>query len=424
MLQNSKINYSDSFVCFLLANLDNKVARLLIKARRHNRYDHNIASLLVTNEYINYLTLRDDGTISFLPKGKQHKTNSEGEWSREGRQNGKPSKIIRKLFTPKALKLFKESDFEMFCVRYQSNADKLKKTFKIHSAVNIPDVYCSNREQGGGGLNNSCMNNDRSYVNFYRYVPGLQIIALYNTDDELCGRSLLWKLDDGTFLMDRVYVSTEHYYQLFLEYAEDNNFIRKVNYKSYDDKMLFTSDNGKTSFHKAYKIKFDIESGDLYPYIDTFSYGEDDFLTNNDETRYTYTYKNTDGSRDGDEDMYECAISGDRLSEDEVTYIDRGEYSDQYVADRYAVRIGRNYWYSDDDAICEVNGEYYEIESGEVTMVNDEWHLSDNCVYCEIDECYYLAEDCVELHDGTNCLRSEAYEVCNNYYHESDVCRA
>lgn len=418
----SYINYSESFSNFLRDNRDNKVARVLLSCHYHTMSGRNAPKLMVTNQAINHITLRTDGTISYLPKGKEHKLNDDGDWAREGRQSGKPSRVIRKLFTPKGLKTIKDADFESFAVQYQSTCDRERKTFSILPASDIPKVYCHNRESGYGSLNKSCMNDDGSYLTFYTHVPKLQIIVLHNAENELAGRALLWELEDGTKFMDRVYTTQDMYYPMFIDFAQENGFIRKVHYKSYDDKTEITLDNGKTSINKTMYIRFDVPSGISYPYIDTFTYGSDRGLTN-DSSGEEYSYNNTNGIRNGDNNVY-CEVTNEYIHEDDSVYIDRGDYADQTVHSDYAVRIG-HYWYCNEGSdVVEVGNTWYKTDSDEIVNIDGEWYPSEDCVYCDIDSCDYLLEDCVQLHDGEWCLSSDAYKVCDEYYHENDVSRA
>ena len=54
------------------------------------------------NDSIRMLSIREVGfEISFLPKGKDYKMTSNGNWSTENRQSGKPTRLLRKLLVSK-----------------------------------------------------------------------------------------------------------------------------------------------------------------------------------------------------------------------------------------------------------------------------------------------------------------------------------
>lgn len=382
-----------------------KIARVINQALRMGyHYDGKVIDRIITTSELNFLTFRTDGTISYLPKGKELKYNDSGDWSREGRQNGKASKVLRKLLTPLALKYFTDADLECFANSYKAQGEKEKKTFKILPNTDIKKVYDSNREGCNGSLNGSCMNNDISYLDIYENCPSLEIIALYNQVDLLSGRALLWTLPDGTKLMDRIYVAEDCYYELFLDFAVENRFTRKLHYKSYDYKDIFVDFKG-IEFRGNYRIEMPTD-WENYPYIDTFQYGGDGYLTNENGSTYGYAY--TDGTRSGDDKEF-CQINQRYYPSNQVTYIDRGRYEGEYIQEDLAITIGRyTYWQNDDD-IVEVNGDWYAKDSEDICYVDmhDEYYMDDECVFSEDREEYIL--------------QSESIEIDGDYYHEDDV---
>src|SRR6187402_3220606 len=171
------ITYSDSFLDFLRGSRS-KIARLLYRAKYLNYPSYR---LMLTTEEIDYLSLRADGNISYLPADRQLKYNADGQWCRQGRQDGKPAKVIRKLFTKKALKLFKDSDFEGFANSYKAKfSDRL--SFQLRINRDIPDVYDMDIAPGGGSLNNSCMNGEGDYLDIYKYCDSLRILILVDEE--------------------------------------------------------------------------------------------------------------------------------------------------------------------------------------------------------------------------------------------------
>jgi hypothetical protein len=410
------LHVSKSFRKFL-NDSDNRVAYFLMRAIYYQGWDYKAHRLMIRTDEVNYLTLRDDGTISYLPKGKEHKLTDDGRWARDGRQNGTAGKIIKKIMTPRAVKLFKEAEFTNFVNQYKAACDAECKEFAIHPNIDIPNIYCMNREEGHAGLNDSCMNGDEEYLEIYTKCPHVRILTMMNKEGRLAGRALLWNTEDGV-LMDRVYVAKEHYYDMFVEYAETNGFIRKVEYKSYRDKDRYVKDGNV--FRKAYKIQTPTDFC-YYPYIDTFSYGGDGFLCNaHDFSDIQYEYSSTSGNREGD-DYEECARSNRRYHEDELRYIEYGDYAGEHIHQDYAVYCQTdssyyyegsdlivylesrgNYYRSDDDDIVEINGDYYHTNYDEVRFVDStgEWHLDEDVVWCDHKDAYLLLEDAVRTPDG------------------------
>lgn len=407
---------SNSFREFL-DNSDNRVAGFLRRALRYQAWDFNSAKLMVKTDEVNYLTLRNDGTISYLPKGKPHVYTDDGRWARDGRQNGRPATIIKKVLTKKALKLFKDKDFDVFVNSYKAVCDAECKTFVIRDNKDIPNVYCMAREGGGGTLNDSCMNGDSDYLDIYRHCPHVRILTLINKDDELAGRALLWTTEDGV-IMDRMYVAKDHYYDMFLEYADVNGFIRKVEYKSYRDKTRFVK-NGEI-YSKAYKIVTSTVFN-YYPYIDTFTYGGDGYLANDccfDGSTYEYTC--TSGGREGDDREW-CAYSEEYIHSEDARYIERGRYAGSSIHCDHAVycETDCNYYYEDDgnifyhegrsayfrcddDNFVEIDGDMYHKDYDDITYSNfhGDWFLCDDVTFSEHHDDYIKTDEAVQTPDG------------------------
>jgi hypothetical protein len=406
--QKQTMRFSHSFMR-VMNQMHNKIADFIINCNYYSAQNFQlIDNYVYDTSSVNYLTFRNDGTISFLPAGKELKYNDLGEWSRDGRQSGRPAKVIRKIFTKRALSLFTDKDFEQFALQYQAKGAAKDFTFSILDNSHIKETYDAERSVDcGASLNGSCMNGDGKYLDLYENCPHLRIITLRDSDNLLAGRALLWTLPNGKQLMDRVYVSEERLYDLFLDFADQNKFTRKVSYKSYSDKTSFTDDNGETTYKATFKIKTDTEF-DYYPYIDTFTYGGYGYITNDADNGCEFEYSNTDGTRYGD-NCETCAVSGDRISSDDARYIDRGEYADQIIHyDRSVCDVDGNWWYEDDSDIVEVNGKHYPKGHNDI-------------VFIEYDEEYHHIDDCVEDYDGCWILLNDAYKVNGEYYHEDLV---
>jgi hypothetical protein len=400
---NNKIIYSTSFIEFL-KNSDCKVCKFLYIIHNNIRFEKYL-----NTDDVNYITFRNNGNISYLPKGKEQQFSDSGEWKREGRQEGKPSKIIRKLFSDKLLKLFKETDFECFANKYKSKFSN-NLTFEVLENKEIPNVYCMDRVRSGS-IDASCMNGDSSYMDIYKYCKDLKIIVVKNNEGLLCGRSLLWSID-GNLYADRFYVSDDYIYDLFIEYCTNNNILYKQDYKSYNNKTKFVDLSGCV-VSKKLTIYTDTVF-DSYPYIDTFCYGEDGSI-NNYMGGSTYAYNNTDGTREGDEDNHDGQMYDDFndewIDEDEAIYIQSGErrYTDRCAHIDDCICVNGDWYYKYDSNLIEVNGEHYTSDSDEIC-------------YSDLDNEYYLIDDCVYSEDsGSYILTSEAYEIGGNYYHESNV---
>lgn len=394
------ITISKSFKEFI-NNCDNKIARYLTECL--DPCSFNIYKKLFTEEEINYLTFRNDGTISFLPKGKKHKENEDGTWKRDGRQNGKPSKVIQKIITPFGKKLFNEKDFENFtnCYKVEFNDENLK--FQLLPNTEIGNIYLSDALDGDGSLNNSCMRIvPSSYFEIYENCKDLQILVL-KKNELIAGRALVWKIGDIT-LMDRVYTAKEHYFEMFFNYAKENKWWRKYK-QSYDNKDSFIDVEGNC-VGKTFKIYTDTDWDD-YPYIDTFTYGEDGMLTN--DSRYSdYEYNETDGTRNSNnsDDEHEGETWDDiddcYIDEDDAYRIGRGRYNGSYThRDNTIADVDDDIWWEGDTDIVLIGDDYYPKNHEDIR-------------YDNLNEEYILQDDSIEItkgtHKGSFTLESETTE--------------
>lgn len=466
------IKYSQSFREFLEKKQETSVvARILYHAFKHD--DDSFQSekipayrLMITDKEINYLTFRNNGNISFLPAGKEHITADNGLWSKDNRQEGKPGKVIRKLFTEKALKIIPAKEFEQFTNQYKAEFNEDGYTFEILPNTRINEVYNNlKRKEGGAGLNQSCMNrnsehrkNDTEgmFLELYAMCDNLKIITLTTRSGQLCGRALLWMVD-GIQIMDRIYVSDDFMYDMFLNYASDNGMWRKRNYKSYERPKDFIDENGNT-INRAFTIKTDTEFN-LYPYIDTFRYGNDGWLSNDDESGYRYQYHYADGERednykdkeetdDYDDDTMHDEINDINIDRDDAIEIERGRYRGQWTHMDNTVEVNGYTWWNRDDDIVNLSwdNEWYRVEDvvyserdcedypkddcrqvggdwvlkeDTVRDYNGDWQHKDDCTLLDNGD-FAIEDDWVLTDDGRKILEIYSVEIDGKYYHEDD----
>ena len=421
------IQMSTSFRNFL-QNSDCRVAQILFNAYYCSFPAYR---LMITTDQINYITFRTDGTISYLPAKKEHIVNEDGTWNRKNRQNGSPGKVIRKLFTPKALKILKDSDFECFNNEYKAKYNDDGFKFELWDRNKIPTAYEMKRRKGGGSLNNSCMHYgynisegqdddddddtwSSEWFEIYRNCKHANILVLIDKQGLLCGRALVWKLADGVTIMDRVYTSHDFMYDLFLNYASENEWLRKVDYKSKDGKTHFMQPNGVT-IYKNFRIETDTDF-DYYPYIDTFTYGNSTGIQNY-PSGTTMEFNCTDGSYQGepDDDDNDDDHSNQRWDEIDERWIDED--------DAVTIERGtkRNYCTHRDNTV-EVGAYTYWDQDPDITYLDydDQWHLKSDVVYSEHDGCDYPEDECVDSNRGW-ILESDATEIDGKWYHDDDV---
>ena len=402
----NQLIFSESFTKFLFKISDeSKIARFILASRRA-RSDgfHYLYNAALRMDEINYITYRNNGLISFMPADRKQEYNDDGTWKRDGRQEGRPAKVMRNIFTKNALKCLKDSDFEIFNNKYKSQYSDGSYVFEVLPADKIVDVYCMDRMSGGASLNSSCMNGDAEYLEIYSQCKSLEIIVLKNKQGKLAGRALLWTLDfegETIKLADRFYVAEDHLYDTFVNYVEENKWWRKKYYKTYDNKQDFITPD-KKEVRTTFIVHTDTDF-DYYPYIDTFSYGDDGYLTNSDSE--TYTYNQTGGGREGGGAWDE--INNVRIDPDYAITIERGRYRNQVTHVDNTVTVG--------DTV-------YHIEDEDIRCIDGEWYHVDDVVYSDYDGEDYLLEDCVySKHHGSYIRTIDAYKVAGDYYHEDVV---
>ena len=415
--------FSSSFKEFLISiKKESRIARLILSVfQLHNDGFKNMLPRVLTTKNINYITYRSDGDISFLPSGKEHIVNDDNTWSRTNRQSGKPARVIRKLFTDKMLELLNEKDFEIFNNHYKCKFDTSRYAFDLLPNTEIKRIYDMDIEEGGSSLNNSCMNRKGNFLNIYENCKQLEILVLLNNNYELAGRALIWTIDD-IILMDRVYVTQDYLYDLFVDHAKSNTWWYKQDYKSMHDRRTFIDSNGEVVYNKYFTIHTDTEFNS-YPYIDTFCYGEYGYLTNQDVGEYEYLETSGDRNDPDNGRVYDDIDECDIDEEDSVT-ITAGEsrYVDLRTHYDNTVCIGDEYYYSEDSNIVCLDGDWYDINSDYVVEINGEYYHVDACVFDEYNQEDALEDNCVYSDSmGGYILKDEAYKVNDAYYHESEV---
>jgi hypothetical protein len=388
-------NYGRDKICTVLLNV---IGKQTYWKRFKNedgiwtgRYDNREMNLL-SYDNINYITNRTDGNISYLPANREQLLNEDGDWKREGRQDGRPSRVIKKLFSNRLLKYLSDSDFENFANLYKANFSMDGYRLELISNNKIGEVYDMDVMRGDGTLNSSCMLGDGHNMGIYENCEECEILVLFNTDNLVCGRALVWNVKSvGTKILDRIYVVKDAMYNMFIKYADDNNWLHKKDYRSYSNKTTFVNKDGECQ-ELNLTICTDTDF-DCYPYIDTFCYGSDGSINNFGDGNYEYN--NTDGSRNDsecDEDDHEGqiydGIADEYIYEDDAITITSGSSRYRHLVTHVNNTItsydGNVYYENDTDDLVEIDGNYYECDS-------------DSIVYNSKDEEYYLIRKCVEI---------------------------
>lgn len=276
------IYFSEPFLSFL----ELSSARLAMLLRNAYKKRFNAYELLLTPQWANYLDIVE-GNLSYLPGNS---TDKYLPWSSNKRAEGRPAKVVRKLFTNRALGIIADHLFEEFANSFKAvNATGVQ--LQLLKNDSIPAVYDSAIVCGNNSLTGSCMQGYGHWLYIYSHCPHANILVARNTDGLLCGRALVWRIHEDT-VMDRIYVKEDYLYQIFIRYAIENKWWYKKAYDSRHDRMYFINPAGKCEC-KRFDIRTPTEFI-KYPCIDTFRFGGEGYLTNSLEGPYVY---NSDSGR-------------------------------------------------------------------------------------------------------------------------------
>jgi hypothetical protein len=405
-----------------------------------------------TNEEMDYITCRGD-MISFLPAGREHRVNDNGRWMREGRQEGKPTRVIRKIIRPAAIEQLdiKDSDFEKFGYAIRSyvmtngdgdpDSQVATATIVVCNGAFIGHYYSHDNyaPDVGGNLAGSCMRNaDEEYFDIYEGNPDVCHMAVAITPQhKVLGRALLWKTSQHGWCMDTIYAE-EHIRPMFINFAVSNNMRYKSDQSCHTH--VFNMYNREHVMCGDVDVQLRYCDYDLYPYLDTLYYLDTNICKlQNYQGNADRELRNTDGDFSNMEDEVECIHSGNYCNENDCRYVDyryNGSYYEGYVYEDYVVYVRGGYhviidhavevgchgdWYlRDDDNIrhSEYDDTYYHIDDCVYVESESDYRHVDDCV--EIDYEWYLKEDCVKDHNGKWIHSDDAIEIDGITYHKDD----
>lgn len=442
-LESEKVQFSSSMKEMLekLAP-DSMVAKYLC----HDSY--------TINTFGSYVTTRH-GMLSFLPNGREHKTNPDtGRWLRDGRQEMKPAKLARRLIKEFKLQDLEDADFEKFGNKVRAylgivgDEDGEGKNIKLEIIEGEPirnAYYGGNYSKllgDGTNLHGSCMRSDSSqkYLSIYVENPDkVKMLVAKDEENKILGRALLWQFDDGDTGMDTIY-GPDIIAQLMIDWAIESNYWYKSNQSCHhhkfdrlgldriDDARLI--EMGKISRNVTLnKIDFD-----YYPYVDSLYYlcygGGKWYLTNTYNNVVEKTLRDTSGSyeeNDDDDDDYVTLESGDRCHTDDAYYLDYRNHEGDRI-DGYYHESDCIYCMDDTSRLRQdctrVNGDWYGLDDDAIVWVEDKdtYFLQDDTVYCEQRETTIHIDDATQVEGGW-CDSDYAHEcpVDGLMYHEGNM---
>lgn len=301
---------------FIHDNIDDNVICRVLANRKYDNY---------LNKAINYLDVSNDdnGKLSYMTLDRVKKLpyyTLPDLYEPKRRYHTKPSKAIRKLF--KNPDMFTAQEYEGFTRLWNKRFNpNIEFTLKVAAPKDIPRYYkYSSYESQNGTLGGSCMRNvDEEFFEIYAENCDGMLISV-NGDDKINGRALLWTMDNGDKVMDRVYMTNEDTLTQFLFWAKDNGYIRKK-HQSYDAKDGWVRPTGEefyNNYNKSLKREYD-----HYPYVDSLTYMSGDrLLLSNVACDFHYQLTGLHGGYEDNEnlDLRSCDDCNDTIREDDEQY--------------------------------------------------------------------------------------------------------
>jgi len=374
--------------------------------------------------------------VSYLPAGKEHRVNDEGRWIRDGRQEGKPARIVRKLF-PEYLwedLCFQDVDLEKFTNVIRSytaangdgeGGDTDRITMWVCNGELISLYYNENvlSEHAGGNLTGSCMiSRDSSYFDIYRYNPHcVSMVVALDNEHKLLGRALVWKNTSGRF-MDTIYAKDD-VRPMFIKFAKENDMYYKSSQSCHHNVFDMKGDERVSDMY--INVKLTEWYHDEYPYLDTMMYLLDDgTLTNREPDDDHKKLRCTDGSYEESSIYTDDCVTGERIREDEATYIDyrfEGRWYSGYTIESTVCASGVGSVL--EDHTVDIDGICYLRDSDEIVFVDrvDEYMHTDDVVFNERGDAI-PRDEAVEHADTSEWIHiDDAVEVEDGWVYEDEA---
>ena len=388
-----KIRFSNSFEDFISQTKDDsKVSKYL----HHYINDNQVVARHIVADKMNYLTFRKNGTISYLPIGRELKLNDDGTWSRDGRQEGKPAKTITQIMRGAMLRAVTNRDLEIFSNLYKGQASDLY-TFKVASGEDLARVYALDVPFS------SCMNGKGHADKLALYVenPDVVSVVYIQTGNTCQARALVWTDYKGNKIVDRVYGS-EEFRTMFRDYAKEIGAYKKV-YDGAGQSDFFNPEGETTNENFVINVKGDF---DYYPYVDTMCYLDDDVspktLSNSDDGA-TKKLNSTDGQYE-DLEGNTCYGRSGTYHDDDTRW---SEYHDAHIHEDDAIYVGNDYYYESDGG----SEDAIRIDGRRAS-----WVLVDSLDEVEV----FDAGECDGLTEVDSVCTFTAYKLPNGEYLSTD----
>lgn len=286
----------------------------LIKHLDAVRGSYIVADLIIshiTELYADYhfFDISGDGSI-IGHRGKHVNKLTVGKWAAGLLKENQICKMREvNLFTHYDVR---DSDIEAFANHLKGRAVLHSYSFEVVDAGYIPEVVTMKREDTSR-LGDSCMNNHPDHFRMLTHCKDVQCIIVKSITGVLIARSFLWTVDVGggkVKFMDRFYTCRDYLDGALMDYARDNGYWRKHKYDSYEKPQKWVSPEMQI-VNVVGTIAMEHQKYPSYPYLDTFCFGGNGFLSNSSKGAI-YMYQSVFGTR-----VVQRQYSYDKLEERE-----------------------------------------------------------------------------------------------------------
>lgn len=221
----------------------------------------------IVNKKNNEIT---DEKIKQIPKEKYIEL-----WNNELRQVMNIGTFIKEIFKNK----YTDAQYEVFTKLYKTQYNNLYEYFNLVSGKDIAHWYDNNKYSYNArgtsyNLHGSCMGGvSKNYFDIYTKNPDkVKLLILKDRKDKnkIVGRALVWYLDEpeNTIFMDTVYANDENLFQLFIKYAQKNNWLYKNKQSCHVSSVMI--DGKEKLIHMS--ITLNNVEYNRFPYLDTLYY--------------------------------------------------------------------------------------------------------------------------------------------------------
>lgn len=281
----------------------------------------------VVDEPINYIgiSISDPSKLSYLTRDRFENISQDEIWSSSRRYQAKPSGILSKIF-----RKIDYAEMEKFIDSIKSEGSRIHTQFSIATGQEILLWYDEDSydKRTHGSLNSSCMKHKSCQGFFDLYTRNSGTIELLILRDRvfgtLLGRALLWEVDGGLKIMDRIYTTNDSVYRgLFKDFALENGYLYRAE-QSWNSSLWFIVD-GKRQYLEL-SVKLDTQDIHSFPYLDTFK-----FFDLNNKIFYNYHPKSSErivvmtssgGSFHSSDSLEQCQEDLNYYNSSDVIYLD------------------------------------------------------------------------------------------------------